>query len=343
MQFIVVGAGWAGERHVQALKALQQKGVDAQVAALVDVDAAHLAKQAAAWGIEATYTDLPSALQAHPDAHAVVLATPHHLHCEGTQAAARAGRHVLVEKPMALSLEDADAMIEACDEAHATLMVAESIRYGRRVMAVRDAVASGKIGELLSGRMNFIGRGRHTYSYPGRRAWLADPSVCGGGIWMLNGIHQMSAARMLLGKVTRIYAREVHSAAFQSPLEATVVALVDFDRGATITMTVSAELRGYKRFGDLVLFGSVGTLELNWRSGSQLKIYTEGEPEIVDLAEDEAGGAPGQFVRQMQEFLAALAEKREPFTSGREERATLAAILAGYESIRTGEPVTLSS
>jgi predicted dehydrogenase len=221
-------------------------------------------------------------------------------------------------------------------------MVAESLRYQRRAMAVRDAVASGRIGQVLSGRINFIPRGRHTYSYPGRRAWLADVAAGGSGIWMLNGIHQMSAARMFLGEVTRIYAREVHSAKFESPLEATVVALVTFDSGAEITMTVSAELHGYHRFGDLLLHGSEGTLHVERRNGGRLLLFTESdEPEVIGEwgADDQRGGAPGHFVRQMAEFLGAVAEGREPATSGPCERATLAAILAGYASIRTGRPV----
>ncbi len=339
MELIVVGAGWAGERHVRAIKALESEGADAHVAALVDVDRERLAGKRAAWGIEAAHADLPSALDAHPDAGAVVLATPHHLHRRGTELAAAAGRHVLVEKPMALILEDADAMIGACERAGTTLMVAESKRYQRASGIAREAVASGKIGRVLSGRVDFIGRGRHTYTYPGRRAWLADPEVCGGGIWMLNGVHDMSAARMLLGEVTRIDAREVHSDAFESGLEATVVALVEFASGAVITMTVSAELHGYRRFGGMVLFGNEGTIELGRHTSGEVRTYTGDDPEIIDCAEEERAGAPGHFVRQMEEFLASIAEKREPFTSGPCERATLAAILAGYESIRTGMPV----
>lgn len=340
MKLIVVGAGWAGERHVQAAGALEREGADVHVAALVDVDADHLHAKAGDWGIAATYTDLPSALDVHPDAGAVVLATPHHVHREGTEQAAAAGRHVLVEKPMALTLEDADAMVEASRRAGTTLMVAESARYERWAMAVRGVIESGEIGQVLSGRFNLIPRGRKTYQYPGRRAWLADPAVCGGGIWMLNGIHVMSAARMLLGEVTSISAREVRSPEFQSELEATVVALVSFDSGAVITMTVSAELRGYGRYGDLVLFGSEGTLEVNWRHGNEVKVHTDGEPKTVPYAPDQRAGAPGSFVRQMEEFLGAISENRQPYTSGPSERNSLAAILAGYESIRTAQPVT---
>lgn len=341
MEMVVVGAGWAGEAHVRAARALQGEGADCRVAALVDIDQDHLRRKAAEWDIEATFADLPSALEACDGAGAVVLATPHHLHRQGAEQAARAGRHVLVEKPMALTLADADAMIEACDRAGVRLMVAESARFSRASLAVQDALAGGKIGQVLSGRINHITRGRHTYAYPGRRAWLADPTICGGGIWMLNGVHDMSVARMLLGEPSRVYARQVRSARFGSPLEATIVALVSFAGGAEITMTVSAELHGYKRFGDLVLFGSDGTLYLKRREDAELAVYTEGGTEMIECAQDRRAGAAGAFVRQMEAFLAAIAENRRPQTSGRSERETLGAILAAYESVRTGLPVEL--
>ena len=342
MRLIIVGVGWAGEAHVKAVRALQREGVDCRVVALVDVDRDHLRRKAAEWGIEAVYAELPSALKEGDQADAVVLATPHHLHREATEQAAGAGKHVLVEKPMALTLDDADAMIEACERAGVTLMVAESARYHRASIAVHDVLLSGKIGNILSGRINRITKGKHTYMYPGRRAWLADPAVCGGGIWMLNGVHNMSLARMFLGEPTRIYAREVHSDGFQSSLEATVVALVSFESGAELTMTVSAELHGYKRFGDLALFGSEGTLFLRRPDTTELAVHTDSGLEMVPCAEDDCDGVRGSFVRQMKEFFAAIAEKREPQTSGPSERQTLAAILAGYESIRTGSPVDLT-
>jgi len=79
---------------------------------------------------------------------------------------------------------------------------------------------------------------------------------------------------------------------------------------------------------------------VNWRQGDSITVHTEGEPEVVPCPADEQLGAPGSFVRQLEEFLASIAERRQPYTSGRSERETLAAILAGYESIRTDRPVT---
>jgi UDP-N-acetyl-2-amino-2-deoxyglucuronate dehydrogenase len=340
VDIIVVGCGWAGERHVLAAQALERRGANVHLAALVDSDAEHLAAQAVSWGVAATFTSLPAALAALPDAQGVILATPHTAHREGTCQAAAAGRHVLVEKPMALTLKDADAMIEACESAGVTLMVAESKRYQRQSLEIGKALAAGRIGQVLSGRLNAIHRGRHAYEYPGRRAWLALPEQGGSGMWMLNGIHTMSAVRMFFGEVERIHAREVHSRKFQGDCEATVVALAECAGGALVSVTISVELHGYGRFSDVALFGADGTLYASQERPNRLEIYSEiGGEEAVEWEDDESAAAPGHFIRQLEEFVAAVGERREPSTGGRSERATLAAVLAGYESMWTGRPV----
>jgi len=344
MDLIVCGVGWAGSRHALAAQEIARSGEDVRVVALVDPDAQHLAAQLEAVGVESGYADLEAALAAHPDAAGVVVASPHHLHRPHGEQAAAAGCHVLVEKPMTLTLEDADAMIEACEAAGVTCMVAESARYERPLTDLRDVLAAGRIGELLYARISHISGGHHTYAYPGRRAWLADPAVCGGGIWMLNGIHVASATRMLMGEVGRIYARTVASSAFESELEGTVASELEFVSGAVGHVTVSAELHGYHRFGDIVIFGSEGTAECNWRYSREVRVFTGGdEPDVIDCGEPRPpGGAPAGFVRQMREFLDAVRTGRAPYTAAASERRSLELVLAGYESARTGEPVEVS-
>jgi len=341
MKIIIVGLGWAGQAHFRAIRALQQCDEDCCVVAVVDTDAQHLAATASELDASCTHANLAEAISAHDDANAVVVATPHDNHRLVCEQAAAAGMNVLVEKPVAVTLADADAMIEACDKAGVTLMVAESARYNLPQIEAAEVVASGRIGQILSGRVNSIGRGRHTYSYSGRRAWLADPATPGAGIWMLNGIHEMSAARMLFGQVNRIYARQVNSDKYQSPLEATIVAMVSFDTGAEVTVTLSAELHGYERFADILVFGSEGTLYLQRSSGALTVCTEQSGTEVIDCSEGPQAGASPNFVRQLQEFIQAVEEQREPETGGQSERETLAAILAGYESVRTGDPVEL--
>lgn len=341
MRFIIVGVGWAGERHARAVRALQSEGLNVEVAALVDADPEHLQRQARKLNVERTYRELAPALEAEPDAEAVIVATPHHLHRPHTERAAEAGRHVLVEKPMARRLEDADAMIAACQRAGVQLMVAESLRYDPCMVAVRRALQAGGIGQVLAGRINLIPHGYKTFRYPGRRSWLAQPESGGSGIWLLNGIHVMSAARMIFGEVESIHARTVASEQWRSELEATVVAQVRFDTGAVASLTVSAELHGYDRFADLAVFGAEGSLWCNWRKGSELHVYCgeEKQPEVIPCPAEQYAHTPEGFVRQLGEFVDAVQDDREPYTAGRDERETLAAVLAGYESAETGRPV----
>ncbi|MEX2546052.1 MAG: Gfo/Idh/MocA family oxidoreductase [Phycisphaeraceae bacterium] len=349
MDLIIVGLGWAGVRHAQAVRELEAEG-GVRLVAVVDPDRAHREAEVSrlrAAGVMG-YDDLGEALASHAGA-GVVVATPHGLHAEGVCAAAAAGRAVMVEKPIAPTLDEADAMIAACEQAGVTLMVAESIRYNRVTRKLTKIVASGRVGQPLAARFSFIGRGGQQYGYPGRRAWLGRPDRGGSGIWLLNGIHHVSLARMLLGEVERVTASEVRSASLDAPVEATVMALLQFASGAVAHMTSSAELRGYKRFRDVVVFGSEGTVCTDLREPERIELYRgqAEQPDVIDAAELESPGpadgaveqAPVHFVRQMREFVNAVAQEREPATSGRGERATLAVIVAGYESMRTGAAV----
>ncbi len=342
MDLIVVGLGWAGLRHAQAIRAVASKE-DVRLAAVVDPDREHRAGLLAELGEPAAYDTLGEALAAHQGA-AVVLATPHALHRAGAEEAAGAGRAVLVEKPIAPTLADADAMIDACGRAGVTLMVAESARYNLTSIRLAEVVAAGRLGQPLAGRLSFVGSGTQQYGYPGRRAWLSRPELGGSGVWLLNGIHHVSLARMLLGEVSRITAHEVRSDELDAPgVEASVMALLRFDDGAAAHLTSSVELRGFKRFRDVVIFGSAGTAWTDLRDPQRVSVHHKDadEPEVIDCREPDTGGAPAHFVRQMREFIDAVRCGRTPATSGPEERATLAVIEAGYESMRSGATVVV--
>ncbi|KKL49850.1 hypothetical protein LCGC14_2311380, partial [marine sediment metagenome] len=118
-----------------------------------------------------------------------------------------------------------------------------------------------------------------------------------------------------------------------------VSALATFVSGAIANITISAELHGYERFSDLVVFGTDGTLAVNWKGGREIALCTDDGAETIPCAEDADGPEEPHFVRQIAEFLASVRDDRPSLTDGKSERATLAAILAGYESIRTGQPV----
>ncbi len=139
----IIGVGWAGRRHIQAIRELNRK-ID--VACLVDSDAAHLSAAVDETGVGKTYAGIREAL-ADPDIDAVSICTPHALHCPMAVAAAEAGKHVLCEKPMAVTVDEATQMIEAADRNGVTLFVAENAAYSRaRQVSAQDAGAARRGG-----------------------------------------------------------------------------------------------------------------------------------------------------------------------------------------------------
>ncbi len=139
IRLAIVGVGWAGTRQAQAVQELD--GV-VQVTALVDNDADFLAAKAAELGVGKVYTRYEDVL-ADTAIDAVSICTPHPLHCPMSMAAAAAGKHVLVEKPMALTVEEADRMIAVADANRVTLFVAENQAYSARAAYLRQVVESG--------------------------------------------------------------------------------------------------------------------------------------------------------------------------------------------------------
>lgn len=343
LRLAIIGCGWAGERHFLAATEFPE---EVEVTAIVDSDEEFLEMRKKEWGVERTYTDYREAL-ARDDVDAVAIALPHHLHYRSVVEAAEAGKHILCEKPMAMTVAEADQMNKAAEKNKVTLMVGETIRYQALPMLIKEHLDKGTLGPLIASRMSFMpGRSHDTYAYPGRRAWLADKKQAGGGIWMTNGIHQVSAARMFFGEVEKIKAVEHHAPGFKSDpqfpqrLEGTVSALLTFQSGFALYMLVSPEIGHSDRFSEVVIHGAEASLRADWSKKESIEIYrSKAEHEVIPAERDEPN-AP--FIRQMREFIDAVSERREPLTSGRSERESLAVVEAGYRSIATGKEATLS-
>ncbi len=133
------------------------------------------------------------ALAADPEVEAAIVSTPNALHAPQSIALLRSGKHVLVEKPMAMSVAQCDEMIAASRESGAFLMVAHCWRFRDEVRAMRDRIANGELGEVVKTR----GYGVHAGWGPS--GWFTDPSLAGGGALVDMGVHAIDTARFLLG------------------------------------------------------------------------------------------------------------------------------------------------
>jgi len=269
----IVGVGWAGTRQVRAA---QELGGELTVECLVDSDPDHLKAKASELEIEKTYPTLEGALK-DPRVDAVSICTPHHLHWALAVRAAECGRHVLCEKPMALTVEEATKMIDACDKAGVCLYVAENASYTPMARFLRRVVESGDyVGEVVAATVVKGFRGV-PYGYPGRREWLAMPEIGGTGPWMLQGIHTVAQLRFIFGEVETVYLGARRAESFgRSDVEGTMHGLLTMESGYRVTIVQTAEVRLKGGLSRYVIHGDGGSI---WALDEGCRVYVNSKPD----------------------------------------------------------------
>ncbi len=332
----IVGAGTIGAVHAGALDELQ----DARLVAVVAAREVTGRKFAEAQGTE-WHARLVELL-ARPEVDVVVICTPSGLHPDQAVAAARAGKHVITEKPMAVTLEGADQMIRACREAGVTLSVIFQYRFNRDALRLKRAVEAGLFGRPVLG--NAFVHWHRTQAYYGERGgWRGTWALDGGGALMNQSIHAVDLLQWILGPVESIcgYAETL---AHDIEAEDTASAALRFASGAlgTIQGTTSAhrdsplriEIRGTE--GSATLEGPRLTV---WQPGREEEILSARDRESLPESQgDEPLGAAHR--RQLKEIFAALREGREPPIPGEEARKAVEIILGIYHSAASAERVT---
>ncbi len=343
LKIAIIGCGWAGEKHVLALKKLSDR---AEVTALVDTDTAFLEEKSKEWCISECYVNYRDVLS-REDIDAVSICLPHNLHAQVAVESAKAGKHILCEKPMAVTLEEADAMIDAAKANKVKLMIAESARFNAATRTIKKYLDEGYIGNPILLRKTFMPRrGSKTgYVYPGRRAWLSDKDIAGGGQWMVNGIHEISVCRLFFGEVVSIYATEHRTPDYELNIEGTVCALLQFQSGQSGQLIVTPQISNCGVFGGTIIHGDSGTLAIRQPKNDVLEIYSE-KLDTPDghLSVPIEGGPRGElehFVLEMEHFLDYVQKEAECICDGISERQSLAVVLGGFESIKTGGKVNI--
>jgi predicted dehydrogenase len=336
LRIAIVGVGWAGTRHVEAIRELGRK---VTVACLVDNDPAFLAAKAAELGIAKTYRDVHDAL-ADPAVDAVSICLPHQLHAPIAMAAAAAHKHILCEKPLALTVDEATQMIDAADAHGVKLYVAENEPYRPIAKLLRQVVRTGQyIGELTFASL-VAGFRAPRFGYPGRRAWLALPDRGGTGTWMLHGIHSMAQLRFVLGEVATVYMREHHARSFARPdLEGTMSGLLTMASGIHVSVVQTCETLLPRDFSGYVLHGDRGSLHATL-DGYRVSSDDAGDRrELVPLSYPREGLS--DYAQEIEAFADYVAGVADGPTTGPSERRSLAIVQAGYESAQHGKAVNL--
>jgi len=314
----IIGAGIAGRRHAAAFA----RHPGAVVAAVAEVDDAAGQEFAEKFGVTHD-RDYRRMLERGLDA--VVICVPHALHLECGRAAAEARAHILMEKPIANTLDEAHAILEATSRAGVTLMMGYVHRFRPEVSNARRLIVEGRLGRVATALDRFV-----SGSMVDTPAWVWDRAQAGGGVLMYGGVHPIDRLRWLVGEeIVEVHAR---TATYANPttVEDGVVALLTFQSGAFGALYENAP--GYGRFGQWTteVFGTEGALAIT--TGSTLEYKGYGQHEHWTYEEDH------RFDRQAEEFVAAITEGRPPSVTGEDGLRGLEVVLAIYRSASSGRP-----
>ncbi|MGH2535579.1 MAG: Gfo/Idh/MocA family protein [Thermomicrobiales bacterium] len=338
----IVGCGKIAVTHAGALAALDE----ADFVACCDSDEGRARAMAEQYGVPHVFTDARQ-LFASGLIEAVLVCAPHPAHCPLVTAAAAAGVHVLCEKPVSVSLAEADQMVEAADKAGVTFGVIFQRRFWPSAQRMRRAIDEGKLGKLTLGECSVrIWRAESYFaSDPWRGKWATE----GGGVLMNQAVHAIDQFQWFMGPAIEVVGRFAtlrHGAYID--VEDTAVATVVFANGALGAIQAASTFD--PGFGFRVaIHGDAGTAVSVWenpegRQGVNDVWTIPGEEEQRigwEREENNRPGFPEFHVLQIQDFLQSLIENRPPAVTGAEARKSLEIILAIYESSRTGQPIPL--
>lgn len=312
MRVALIGSGWIQDFHARAV--LAYPGAELVVVANHrEPSARALAER---HGIPEVTTDWRS-LPGRDDIDAAVIATPNALHAEQSITLLEGGKHVLVEKPMALSLAECDAMIDAATRSGASLMVAHNWRFRDEVIAMRDRVASGSLGEVVKTR----GYGVHANWGP--QGWFVDRALAGGGALVDMGVHAIDTARFVLGDPVPERVCAAISTRYGSyEVDDDGIVLVGWSNG-TNSVIESGWWQPHKEGmeADTEVYGTAG----------YARIFPREEP-----SPDYDHCSQPMYTAQMREFLSSIEEGRSPRPSGEDGRVVIQVVERAYASAAGG-------
>ncbi|MFC9690545.1 Gfo/Idh/MocA family protein [Kribbella sp. NPDC056951] len=349
MRFAVVGAGAIGTVHARLLEAL-----DDELVAVVDQDLERAQKLADQYGARAS----PDAASAYAEVDAVSICLPSALHADAAIEALYAGKHVLVEKPVDITLAAADRLIAAQRETGRTVSVVSQRRFQEPVVRIKEAVESGALGRITSGIVESAFYRPQSY-YDGD-GWRGTLAVDGGGALMNQGIHALDLLVWMLGRPVQVSAQTAQLAHQNLEVEDVAAATITFESGA-IGLLLASTAAYPGRAVRLSIHGDQGIavmdddrlVALTTEGGEGVERHTSSRPGegaaggvgrgVAEAATPSGadGWGPVQLAHlaQYRDFVGAVVEGRAPGVGVADGRRALATVLAVYESARVGRPV----
>jgi predicted dehydrogenase len=340
----IVGCGMIARFHVRALAEVP----GTRVVALIDKITPLAEKMKADLNLGCdVHADLDEALK-RKDVDLVIVSTPSGAHMEPAVAAASAGKHVVVEKPLEVTLERCDRIIDACDKNHVKLCTIFPSRFGDANMELKRAVTAGRFGRLTLGETTC--KWWRTQEYYDKGGWRGTKALDGGGALMNQAIHNVDLLLWLMGPVTHISGMTALLAHERIEVEDTAVAILRFKSGALgVLQATTSVWPGYPK--TIAIHGNRGSAEieqddlLRWQFDPELP-----EDEAIRRRFAQKVGASGGssdpsaishvgHARQLTDFVQSISAGRNPAVDGREGRRAVEVILGVYQSNDSGRVV----
>lgn len=350
LKVAVVGVGNIAFYHINGYI----KSGKAEIVAFCDIDRKVLEARGKEFGVTKLYSDVREMLRSESEIDAVSVCTWNSAHAECAIAALEAGKHVLLEKPMAIDAEQARNILAASEKSGARLMIGFVRRFGNDCAIVQDFMKQGDLGEIYYAKATYLRRNGN----PG--GWFGDKSRSGGGPLIDLGVHVIDLVRYLMGNPKAV---SVYGATFRKlgnrpgiktkagylsvsagekdvcDVEDLATAMIRFDNGAVLSVEASFSLNLKKDEGVIELFGTKGGVKLD----PEFELFTEQNGYLSDvrLAMPTALSFDGLFENEIAHFVDAVAEGT-PFRAPGEDGVELMKILdAVYRSAETGHEVCL--
>ncbi len=339
IRFGLLGCGRIAKRHPELLGGNHIGG--ASLVAVCDPVRPRADAIASKFGVPAVY-EIDEFL-ARKDVDAVAVLTPSGMHPKHVIACAKAGKHVVVEKPMALRLQDADDMIRACDEAGVKLFIVKQNRFNVPVVKARAALEAGRFGRLILGTVRV--RWCRDQAYYDQDAWRGTWAY-DGGVLTNQASHHVDMLEWFFGDVVSVHARAVTALA-KIETEDTAVATLKFRNGALGIIEATTAARPTDLEGSLSILGEKGAVEIAGFAVNQIRHwrFVDELASDKDVVEKFSVNPPNVYgfghQAYYQHVIDCLVHQRAALVDGLEGRKSLELISALYESIETGEEVSL--
>ncbi|MDA9920345.1 Gfo/Idh/MocA family oxidoreductase [bacterium] len=339
LNFALVGCGRISKRHGELLGENQISG--ARLVAVCDKVLSKAQFIGKKYSIPA-YIDMHEMMKTE-SIDVVVVLTESGLHAQHTTELAPYGAHIMVEKPMALTLDDADKMIEACDTYGVKLFVVKQNRFNVPVVQLRKALEQGRFGKLIMGTVRV--RWCRPQAYYDQDSWRGTWAY-DGGVLTNQASHHVDLLEWMLGDVESVFARS-KTALVDIEAEDTAVVILKFRNGALGVIEATTAIRPKDLEGSLSVLGEKGSVEIGGFAVNEMKTWNFSEPldDDDDVIEKYSVNPPNVYGFGHQAYyehvIDCLTNKAAQLVDGLQGRKSLELINAIYESIETGKEISL--